>query len=305
MKKKIKIGIPRAFLFYRHYHLWKKFFERLNCHVVLSQETTEDIVELGEKYSVDESCLASKIYLGHVVSLIEECDYILIPRIENYGKKDKVCVKFNALYDIVKNLFPNLKILNYNIQKTNFHFEFLEFLKMGLKINKNIFKIIISYIMAKNNEKKQEKVKELTQKNKINNNKLKVLIVSHPYIIYDKYLSKSIIDYLQENDVQILYADRLSKKQAVEYSKDLTNTLYWTYSKEIIGAISFYKEIYDGVIFLSTFPCGVDSLVNELVLRKITKPKLNIILDSLNSNVGLETRLESFIDIIKERKNND
>ena len=41
------------------------------------------------------------------------------------------------------------------------------------------------------------------------------------------------------------------------------------------------------------------------MIRKITKPTLNIIIDSNNSMVGLETRLESFIDILKERKNNE
>ena len=305
MKKKIKIGIPRAFLYYRHYILWKNFFEKLNCHIVLSPESSKEILDIGTKYSIDESCLSSKIYLGHIASLVNKCDYILVPRIENFGKKEKVCVKFNALHDIVKNLFPEMNILTYNIKKDSLKTEFLGFLKIGLKINKNIFKVIISYIIAKRKEKKQEQIEHITQERKLNNEKIKVLIVSHPYNIYDKYLSSNIIDYLNKNDIQIIYADKLDKKTSKEYSKELSNTLYWTYSKEIIGAVNYYKEIYDGIIFLTTFPCGVDSLVNELVLRKVTKPTLNIILDSSNSEIGLETRLESFIDILKERKNND
>lgn len=305
MKKKIKIGIPRAFLYYRHYILWKNFFEKLNCHIVLSPESSKEILDIGTKYSIDESCLSSKMYLGHIASLVNKCDYILVPRIENYGKKEKVCVKFNALHDIVKNLFPEMNILTYNIKKDSLKTEFLGFLKIGLKINKNIFKVIISYIIAKRKEKKQEQIEHITQERKLNNEKIKVLIVSHPYNIYDKYLSSNIIDYLNKNDIQIIYADKLDKKTSKEYSKELSNTLYWTYSKEIIGAVNYYKEIYDGIIFLTTFPCGVDSLVNELVLRKVTKPTLNIILDSSNSEIGLETRLESFIDILKERKNND
>lgn len=305
MKKKIKVGIPRAFLYYRHYILWKNFFERLNCHIVLSPESSKEILDIGTKHSIDESCLSSKLYIGHVASLVDKCDYILIPRIENYGKKEKVCVKFNALYDIVKNIFPEINIITYNIEKTKYKTEFLGFIKMGLKINKNIFKVITSYIIAKRKEKKQEQIDSVTQERKLNNKKIKILIVSHPYNIYDKYLSSNIINYLNENNIQIIYADKLEKKTAIEYSKDLSNTLYWTYSKELIGSVNYYKEIYDGVIFLTTFPCGVDSLVNELVLRKITKPTLNIILDSSNSEIGLETRLESFIDILKERKNND
>ena len=305
MKKKIKIGIPRAFLYYRHYILWKNFFEKLNCHIVLSPESSKEILNIGTNYSIDESCLSSKIYLGHVAYLIDKCDYILIPRIDNYGKNEKVCVKFNALYDIVKNIFPESNIISYNIDKENLKTEFIGFIKMGLTINKNIFRVIISYIIAKLKEKQQERINEITQNRKLNNNKTKILIVSHPYNIYDKYLSSNIIKYLEDNDIQIIYADKLSKKTAKDYSKELTETLYWTYSKELIGSIKYYQEIYDGIIFLTTFPCGVDSLVNELVLRKISKPTLNLILDSQTSEIGLETRLESFIDILKERKKDD
>lgn len=305
MKKKIKIGIPRAFLYYRDYILWKNFFEKLNCHILLSPETTTQILKQGELLSIDESCLSSKIYLGHVAMLINNCDYILIPRISDYGKSKKVCVKFNALYDIVKNLYPNQQILTYNIEVTKNNYEFIEFIKMGLKINKNIIKIIISYIKAKRKAIKQEEVENITQQRKLNNNKIKVLIVSHPYNVYDKYLGSNIINYLSKEDITIIYADKLQRKISIEYSKEISNSLYWLYSKELIGSINYYKEIYDGIIFLSTFPCGVDSLVNELCIRKINKPYLNIILDSSTNETGLETRMESFIDILKERHNND
>lgn len=305
MKKKIKIGIPRAFLYYRYYILWKNFFEKLNCHIVLSPETNKEIVNIGTNFSIDESCLASKIYIGHVAYLIDRCDYVLIPRIENYGIKEKVCVKFNGLFDIAKNLFPNIKILSYNIDKIKLKFEFIEYIKIGLKVNKNILKVIISYIIAKKKHKKQQIIDNITQNRKLNNNKLKILLVGHSYNIYDKYLSGNIINYLNNNDIQIIYADKMDKKISKEYAYELSNTLYWTYSKELIGSVGYYKEIYDGVIFLTTFPCGVDSLVNELIIRKVTKPTLNIILDSQTSEIGLETRLESFIDVLKERKKNE
>ena len=133
MQKKIKVGIPRAFLYYRHNVLWKTFFENLNCNIILSPETNKEIIDLGKKYSIDESCLSSKIYMGHVAYLVDKCDYILVPRICNYGKNNNVCVRFNALYDIVKNLFPMVNVLNYNIEKTKLKGEFIGFIKMGIK----------------------------------------------------------------------------------------------------------------------------------------------------------------------------
>ena len=52
-------------------------------------------------------------------------------------------------------------------------------------------------------------------------------------------------------------------------SKKYCNGLYWKYSKESIGSIKLIENNIDGIIFLTTFPCGLDSLVNELVIRKL------------------------------------
>ena len=305
MKKKIKIGIPRAFLYYRNYILWKNFFEIIGCNIVLSPNTDSDIVKVGSKLSVDESCLPSKIYLGHINYLIDKCDYVLIPRIYSYGRKKRVCVKFNGIYDVVNNIFPDIKILDYNIDNLKFKYELFGFIKMGLKLNRNIFRIIYAYIIGKVKEYKYNKTLILKQDKVMRSNKLKVLIVSHPYIVYDKYLSSNIINYLKDEDIDILYSDRMNRKESIYYAEEESSTLYFLYSKENIGSAFYYKDLVDGIIFLSSFPCGVDSLVNELVIRKIDNvPCINIILDDSTSTGGLYTRLESFVDIIKARHNN-
>ncbi len=304
--KKTCIGIPKAFLYYRYQILWTKFFEGLGCKVIISNETTKETIENGKKYSIDEACLSSKIYIGHVYNLINKCDYIFIPRVENYGKNEKVCVKFNAIYDIVKNTFTNIKILDINIDKKKHKIKWLSYFKLGWKLNHNPIKIIISYIKACNRQKIYNQSKEQRQIAKLNSKKIKILLVSHPYNTYDNYIGKPIIDKLKKMNIEIIYADALNHKKAKLYSNSLSPTLYWSYSKELIGAINYFKYATDGIIFLTTFPCGPDSLVNELMMRKITDiPIINILIDELTSSTGLETRLESFIDMIKERKKNE
>ena len=128
-------------------------------------------------------------------------------------------------------------------------------------------------------------------------------MVSHPYNIYDNYIGNPIIKKLESMNIEIIYADILDHKTAKMYAKELSPTLYWLFSKELIGAVEYYKYSVDGIIFLTTFPCGPDSLVNELIIRKLKDiPIINILVDELTSSTGLETRLESFIDIIKERR---
>lgn len=304
--KTITIGIPKAYLYYRYHILWENFFSNLGCKVLISSLTTKETIEQGKRLSIDESCLSSKIYLGHVASLQKKCDYILVPRVYNYGKNEQVCVKFNATYDIIKNLFPDTKILDYNVELTKQPFKIITYFNLGLKITKNPFRIITSYLKAKKCDAKYWKEQLQLQTQKLNTSKPKILLVSHPYNVYDNYIGIPIIKKLEQMGIEIIYANLLNHKIAKMYAKNLSPTLYWTYSKELIGAIEYYQYSVDGIIFLTTFPCGPDSLVNELMLRKISNlPVTNILVDEQTSTTGLETRIESFIDIINERRKNN
>ena len=61
----------------------------------------------------------------------------------------------------------------------------------------------------------------------------------------------------------------------------------------------FLKNKIDVIIFLTTFPCGLDSLVNELAMRKESFPYLNLIMDDSDAFAGMDTRIESFLDILE------
>ena len=302
--KKIKIGIPRAFTYHRYGVLWKTFFESLGCKIVLSPETSREIIDLGINNTIDECCLSYKIYIGHVLYLNNKCDYIVVARICDYGKKDKVCTRFNATYDNIKYLIPNSKILSYNIENTKFKFEFLGFMHMGLRISKNPIKIIYSYLLAKHKQKYYDLNKEAEQNNKLQKKNKKILILSHYYNIRDKFISNYIINYLESENISILFSNNLDKKLASSFSEYFSETLYWKYSKEMIGALYYYRNQIDGVIFISTYTCGVDSLVNNLaILKNKQLPILNLIIDENITDLSLETKLESFLDIVKGEYN--
>ena len=54
---------------------------------------------------------------------------------------------------------------------------------------------------------------------------------------------------------------------------------------------------------LSSFPCGPDSLSNDLISRRVKNlPILSLLFEDLNSDIGLLTRLESFCDILKQKE---
>lgn len=287
-------------LYYRYGVLWKNFFELLGLNVVLSPQTNRQILTLGTNNTIDECCLSYKIYIGHALYLSKICDYILVSRVCDYGKKDKVCTRLNGTYDNLKHLIPQEQLIDYNIDHTKRKYEFFGFLKMGLKFTKNIPKIIYSYLYAKEKQKQYDKNKANEEKNKLTKPNKKILIMSHFYNIQDKFISNYITTYLENNNLIPIYSNNIDKKTAITYSEYFSNTLYWKYSKEMVGSFYYYQHQIDGVIYISTYPCGVDALVNNLLMLKNKDlPTLNLLIDENITELSLETKLESFIDIIK------
>lgn len=275
------------------------FFRNLGVDVVISPKTNKKIVESGMKYAPDEMCLSMKNYIGHVSFLIDKCDYLLCPRIDNYYTFNQTCTNFLAARDIINDMF-DIGVLDYNIDLNN-----NDTLKKGMfKIARTLgFKLsIISDAYKKAVKKHNSNMKKLIDDNinKFNNDKKKILLISHTYNTYDELIGSPVIKLLEKEGFDIIYSDLLDKSICRELSKNVSKELYWKYSKEAIGAYEMVKNRIDGVVFLSTFPCGLDSLVNELLILKMNKPHLNIVIDDYSADNGLETRIESFADIIKE-----
>ncbi|WP_352419763.1 acyl-CoA dehydratase activase-related protein [Proteiniborus sp.] len=301
----MKIGIPRALLYYKYRYLWETFFDELGIEYIISPDTNKEIISKGMTYAIDEACLSSKIYLGHVEWLIGKCDYILVPRVSNYGGAGTVCTKFQAIYDIVKNTFRDrdIKILYYNIDVKSADFEARAFLKMGKLLNKRKPKCMRAYLIAKQAEKTARIMDEKYQEQLLNEDKIKILLIAHHYNINDRYIGAPIIDYLREMDAIPIIGDIANKKEAITKSAEITDTLPWAYNKELVGSVAMYKDRVDGIILISSFNCGPDSLVNEIIIRRVKdKPILNLIVDGQEGSAGMETRLESFLDIIKFKK---
>lgn len=296
----MKIGIPRSINYYQNKYMWKYFFEKLNIEIVLSPKSNREIINGGNDIANDEMCLSLKNYLGHINYLKDKCDYILIPRIDNYGRSNQTCTNFLSFYDIVNNLFE-VKILNYNINYEKGQNEYKAYLKIGkeLKISKRKIRDAYIYALVKSNKDlKKIYVNEL---NKLNSDKLKILIVGHDYNIEDALIGKPIIKYLENNNCEVIRSNNLPAISTNSLAKQISNTLYWKYNKESIGAIPFCENKIDGIILLSSFPCGPDSIVNELVIRRVNRPIINLIIDDLDAFSGFETRLESFMDILKQK----
>lgn len=298
-----KIGIPKALLYYYYNDLWIYFFKYLRLDVIYSNSSNKKILSDGESLAPDEACLSLKLYLGHVKDLINKCDYILVPRLYSIKKNEGVCTNFNALYDLVNNTFDNINTINYNVDLTKKENELLGFLNLGKDLGFSYINSYTAYKFAKEKSLENRLQKEEKQKKALLNDNIKILIAAHPYNLYDDLVGKPIIDYLEDNNITVIYSDRINHKIIDSECKKISKDIHWTHSKEVMASINYYKDKVNGIIIISAFPCGPDSLANELAIRKIKSiPILKLIMEDLNSDIGILTRLESFIDILKQKK---
>ncbi|MGN0130848.1 MAG: acyl-CoA dehydratase activase-related protein [Lachnospiraceae bacterium] len=304
-QRQLTIGFPSALLYYRFEVLWKNFFASLGVKVITSQPTNKETLCLGSESAIDESCLSAKIYLGHVRTLIGKCDYILVPRISNWGRQRCMCTRFESLYDLVCNVFRDTgqKFLSYNVAVSKKLTEETAFLNLGLELGFPRKMVKEAYKTSRKKEASIWKAQIKEQENLYKNDGMKIVIAAHSYLIKDDYFGKPVIDYLKKLDTIPIRADITDRKEALKQSLKVSPTLKWEMSREIVGSLQMHREKIDGIILLTAFPCGPDSMVNEIITREFRDiPILTLVLDIQNGIAGIETRLESFVDILRFKK---
>lgn len=307
------IGVPRALLYYRYGALWTTFFETLGRTVVLSEPSDRGMFEAGDAASVDECCLASKIYLGHVRSLIGKADALFVPSIVNMGHKKGFCTKFQSLPDLVANSFPDceMRIASCLVEEKGSRAMARDSL-LGLARRfgaspKEAKRALKASVAAQNASDKAERLAQERMLASIEampaeSRPLRILVMAHPYVIHDPYIGRPVIDMLKEMGVCILLADHVDRERAFKTSLEFSDTLPWLVNRELIGALMLLQDHIDGVVVLSAFPCGPDSMTNDAITRRFrNKPMLVLTMDAQSGTAGMETRVESFVDILRYR----
>lgn len=304
-EKNLTIGLPRAMLYHRYGALWETFFQQLDVNVIVSEPTNRRIMEEGAALAIDETCLSAKIFLGHVQTLIGRCSYILVPRITGFGVRRDMCTRFSSLYDLTCNVFrtSGQKFLTYNIDEKARSDEETAFEKMGEFLGFSQKEVKYAYKEAKKAEADQRKKQIRQQEKQYEKPGMKILVAGHSYVAEDACVGKPVLDFLEKSGAVVIRADLMDRKDALKKSTQMSPTLKWEINRELAGSIQAQKDKVDGIILLSVFPCGPDSMASEMIIRKNRGvPLLNLVLDGQEGMAGIETRLESFLDIIRFKK---
>jgi predicted nucleotide-binding protein (sugar kinase/HSP70/actin superfamily) len=278
----------------------------------------------GSSRVVADTCLPVKVFCGHVLALVGECDYIFIPAIRSVKRKIYNCSKFLGLPDMTKAVIPECRILDIDIDINKGKRELYQAVyKLGRHFTWNPLRVRQAAITAWQAHLKYRDLMSnyaLTPPQAIekivgkieagpapSQKQATIAVVGHPYLLYDEQINHRLIHRLQLAHYRVLTPEMLATEQVESAIAKIVGRPYWTYEEEVVGAGGHYLESgVDGVIGMMAFGCGPDSLMMNMVHRQAISlrsvPFMSLTVEEHTAEAGVVTRLEAFLDMIQRRK---
>ena len=329
MKQKKQIGIARALSYYNYFPYYWGFFTHLGIEIILSNPTTKKTLSEGSSLVVTETCLPVKIFVGHIVELVNKgVKKIFVPSIQSIAPKIYNCSKIRGLPDLIRNVVRgNFEIIEATLDKSEKNLGLYEFLKQAVKpfgitneklikdasragfVVQNNFRVMmqqgLNFEDALKNAMEGKVV--ISPKQEDAQGIIHVALVAHGYNIYDKKACMDIFKKLKKMGVVVHSAYQLTDGQLQSGICALDTTPYWANQMEVTGCAGHYlkNNKIDGIITITAFGCGPDSLMIEDIKRKaknFSKPLLNLSIDEHTGEAGFVTRLEAFCDMLFRNK---
>lgn len=327
----IRIGIPRALLYYRYFPFWEAFFGMLGFDVVISKPSHRGLIEEGFKFADDDTCLPMKMAFAHTLNIKDRVDFFFMPRLLSVDGKTCSCPRLTGLPEMLKYSIPGLPTIldPYVDERHRDSSLWRSFSEMALALGKRSKEIkqafqegeIAYHLIRKRMEKGEkipgekipelfEKVKEKNPLNQKDHLGKKIAVVGHPYCLYDPYFNFDLLRILEEAQTSIYTQEMITKEVIDSEIREFGKDVYWDSGREILGASLHYlhPDQVDGLIYLTCFSCGVDSMIEPLVKHRAEENGktlyLCLMIDEHTGPTGLLTRVEAFLETLERRKAN-
>ncbi|MEW6019129.1 MAG: acyl-CoA dehydratase activase-related protein, partial [Pseudomonadota bacterium] len=323
----MRVGIPRSLLYYKYLPFWKTFLASLGLEVETSPMTNRQILSAGVKVAENELCVPVKAFYGHCMSLRGKVDALFVPRVVSVEERAYTCPKFLGLPDMIAAVADSLELpplltpkLNQREKPSEFKWQLINFAREEFGIGR--MDAVAALEQARLAQKQYQDglmagrtPLDLLPQSRLNKarwqvkggRKKRIGLLGHPYNIYDGYITQNLIARLEEMGAELVVPEMIDHHALMEAATDVPKQLYWSYEKEIMGAINLWteKEMVDGVIYVLAFACGPDSLVQVLIEHRARQhgvPLMSLTIDEHSGEAGLVTRIEAFVDMLMRVK---
>lgn len=329
----VTIGIPQALAYYDYFPFWQTFFSNLGAQLVISPKTNQAIVREGVRRAVDGTCFPVKIFYGHVHWLIEAgVERLFLPRLVSVAPKEYICPKFMGLPDMMAAAFPGGPGVYSPVLDLNRPRKYSEYEMGNVAKDLGCSSLGIRQALEQGGRAQRQHEMHLQEGNWPTQDRqnqwedsvtlnestqlaagsfpfpiLRIGLLGHSYLIYDDFANMQIVARLKKMGAEVLTVDMLPSERIAAQAAKWRKRMFWTSGRRILGAAWEYVEMpVDGIVYITAFGCGTDSLTAELVERTVRRhsriPQLILNLDEHTGEAGVVTRLEAFVDMLRWRQ---
>ncbi len=309
------IAIPRCLQFFEWLPLFATFFQELGYKVILSPPTSKEIIKKGCEISPIEACFPIKIALGHIKALFDVgVKKIFFPQITDLPPEHpafevgKVCPYVQSVSWIAP------ASLNFKVAGIQLITPVLHLGRPKALVRKEIKKLgellsepwsRVKKAWEKGEEAQREfhtwlkkRGRELLEAYK---DQIVLVIVGRPYNAFDPGANLGIHYKIRKLGLLGLPVDMLPLEEVNElYGLD---NMYWEYGQRFLLAAHYIRETPNLFpIYFTNFSCGPDSFIEHFFGELLAgKPFIEIEVDEHSAEAGVVTRLEAFVDSIKDK----
>ncbi len=313
------IGIPRLLHFHELMPFWRTFFTAMGFRIIFSDRTNKGLIHKGLEKVVAETCFPIKVAHGHLLDLIDKgMDTIFLPSVINmplsHPSLDRsfTCPYVQSFPYAVKSAIDfkaqGVKVLTPVIQfgwaPRNMK---RELIKMGRELGKSADEVreaIDKARIAQDRFSASLKRRGREVLGNLQEGDRAMVIISRPYNGCDPGVNLGLPQKLRDLGVIAIPMDflPLDEVDLVDEWQDM----YWKYGQKIYSAAQIVRDDPRlHAIYITNFACGPDSFILHFFKEKLRgKPYLQIEVDEHSADVGAITRLEAFLDSLKNIKGN-
>lgn len=310
------VGVPYALMIHKFFPMANAFFRNLGLNVLLSPPTNEEIIRLAQETAQAENCYPVKLLHGHMAWLAEQgVDYIFMPSVHtmkhesshvehNYG-----CVYMQTAPQLVAKALDldrrEIILLN-PVFDLDFGQESMAsaMLSVGKQLGipkPHCLPALLSGAKAVRRhtaaveQQGRKLLASLGPDDKV------LVLITRNYGLSDPVLNMGIPRLLLERGHKVITLPHLPAHD-LDLSEDYPN-LYWPFGQHILSGaklVAHHPNLY--AVYLTNHGCGPDTMLSYLFRKEMgDKPYLQIEVDEHFSPVGVITRIEAFLQSLKER----
>ncbi|MDO4545332.1 MAG: acyl-CoA dehydratase activase-related protein [Bacillota bacterium] len=316
----MRLGIARGFFYYDYMLFLKTLFQGTSIETVMGGENNEEILERGSRLTVDEACLPIKLFTGQLEALCETCDRVFVPRLMKDFRGRWLCPKLLGVPELSLGVPKAGKLLvtdplYFNNEGRTRRSLWKACRQMEIKRGKFEENFTRAYAAQKkvatgSKYAHVEAAWEFSPETPADGeivlpNTRRIFLAGHCYNVYDKFSNGQIMKKLDELGIEAVTEREVTQTErelAVE-GVNLIKEPFWESFIRIFGSALHLRDEVDGIIYLSSFSCGPDAFIIEMLKNYVRNiPIMVLKLDEHKGEAGYETRIEAFADLLEKRK---